>query len=287
MPVRWPDECRLLEAGVDYITVTAQEVELCELMLAIGGQELSLLEREGFVSKKMGVEGYRGFGAKGLFYGTGKQGSLLRTTGPSARRLLKDLAGRGFKVTRVDLQASVISPDTREEVPREIVDAVRAFNRGAGRAGKRDPQLIDSGSRGSTAYFAQRGQARFGRIYDKNRESRGRYPAGTWRCEFEARRHLAPLILDQYQRAAFSEEYVVGTVRAAFLDWGLDLAIPEYLVTELPKIGRRKTDIEKQLDWLENVAGKVLEKVTQAGYGDVAVQRLFKWLAPEPPEEIP
>lgn len=272
---------KVMDAGVDWITATGKEAETCESLLSIGQTLATLQEGCGFCGQRQHFQGYSGYGAEGVFYGTRPDGACLRVSGSLAHLQAAAIARVPAHISRVDLQVTVLLGEAREGLAHELVNAWRADRRRAAAAAQRRSELIDTGRHGSTAGFGARTSALFGRVYDKHKESTGAYPAGAWRAEVEVKRKLGSAIFGRLAGYEFSKESVIGFVRQLWARLGVELEIPGALAVDVPVVPRQTTDHERKLLWLRTTAAPVVRQLHEAGRGADAASALYSWLMNE------
>lgn len=276
--VEFGAEAKLVDAGVDWITCTAKEVETCEEIVRIGQETLEHKEASGFFGRKQGFQGYLGYGVEGCFYGTRADGACLRVSGSTAHRLAGDIAQFPVHVSRLDLQLTVQFDGDESTQAEILVREYRREHRGEAGATKRRSQHIDTGDDGSSANFGKRTAAWFGRVYDKSRESDGAYPVGTWRVESECKRKLGDACFDTLKEHGFSRESIIGLIKSQWRKRDLLIMVPSSLGVEEPIVPRVTTDVERKLAWLRKTVQPVVRELHQAGYHQEATEALYSWL---------
>lgn len=275
------DGSRVLGVGVDWMTVTAQEVTVCEQLLKLGEAIRTSREVCGFFSRRQGFQGYMGYGVDGCFIGTRADGVCLRVSGETAHHRAGDIARIPANITRIDLQATVAAPDVTKDYAHELIEAVRADTAGTVGSHKCHTQYIDSGDNGTSAYIGQRAAAFYGRVYDKARESGGKYAAGTWRIEAESKRRLAGAVWRELCERDVRREVIAGLLAAQFRKRGIRVVLPDAVVLDEPQVPRVASDVERRLRWLRLVVQPVVKRLHDAGYSVEAAEALYGWLMPE------
>lgn len=272
---------RLVDVGVDWLTVTASEVHECESLLSLGGSIISEKQECGYFSRREGFQGYTGYGAAGCFIGRRRDGVCLRVSGSTAHRRAVDIARIPVNISRIDLQLTAQLDGDQKDYAHEFVKAYRAEPRGTIGAHKRRTKLVDADTHGTTAYLGSRTASFYGRVYDKSRESNGEYPKGTWRAESECKRKLALPLFRQLAEYGFSREAIMALMVSQWYKRGVKLDFDVSLSIDEPVIPRERPDVQARIDWLTRVAQPVVRALHDAGYAGEAAHALYGWLAPE------
>jgi DNA relaxase NicK len=274
-------DATIIDSGVDWLTVTTSDTEKGEKLIGIGEELCSGLSDSGSLLKKTGFQGYTGYGAESVFYGTRPDGVCLRVSGSIAHQTATAIALVQPNVTRIDLQITARRGTDDAEHARRIIDQYRAESTGTDGRTQRATQLIDSGSTGSTVMVGKRTAAWYGRYYDKSRETAGRYPPGTWRVESECKRRLATPVFERLAEYSFDRGAIASMVRSQWRRAGIHVHMRDNWELESPIVPRVTSDVERKLAWLRKVASKVYRELYEAGYQDEAANAMFDWLAPD------
>lgn len=269
---------QLIDAGVDWLTITAKDDGPCQELIEAGERLLGIAQDSGSVIKPGKELGFRGYGASWCYVGTKMGLVYLRVSGSAAHHHAPAVFMDGVKVTRIDLQATCKMPDIDGKYAHELVSRWRADRNGSARRNQCASKLIDSGSDGNSAYLGKRTSAFFGRVYDKARENPGEYPLGTWRIEAESKRRLATPIAQTLAAAGWRRETVIGLLKSQFRKRGVDIMLPSSLDVPEPIVPRRESDVDKKLAWLRNTVAPVLVKLHEMGYDAEAAEALYGWL---------
>jgi hypothetical protein len=269
----------LLDAGVDWLTLSwpglsAERAPRFEELRAL--YDLWVLRGEVGEREKpensMGFVGRR-YGA--LWLGERQHDVLVRVSGWPSRLFVSHLAQSRPRCTRVDLQATIRTGGTPDElVKRAVFAMLKARQEAVGRPWK--VQLIETFGEGNTGSGGGRSSEQFVRVYNKAAQSpeQPEY-AQTVRFEVECKGSLAEEVF--YQLAWVNEDGKADLelLNTLLLKRGLDV-IGRFnggaeALWELPKM---KTDAEKQLAWLErNVAGTV-KRLVLDGFGQAVYDAL-------------
>jgi len=157
-------------SGVDWITVTQRPgpemILLQEQAYALAAVELS----SGQFGRPWFCSGYEGFSVGAVFYGERYDGCILQLTGSVAAAHWQRAYQNAASVTRIDLQVTV---RTSEDPHAVITRHWREIRKHAAKMQKPPKHriIVDSDD-AVTVYSGAPASARFGRIYDKGRQSK-------------------------------------------------------------------------------------------------------------------
>src|SRR5215207_734705 len=178
----------LLEAGCDYLTVTARERDGADKLS--GGRLLALAEVDLLRERGRGNElvrwkgeGYEGFKSGAIHYGTRDDGAIVRLSSHLARERYIAYMEQASNCSRIDWQFTVMVPSYKEGFIKKLHGQVYRWHEHHDT--RREVRLIDSKRRGQTLQIGERTSESHGRIYDKHRESKGAYDLGAVRLEME------------------------------------------------------------------------------------------------------
>jgi hypothetical protein len=274
-------DARLIGSGVDWLTLTGKDGEICEALVLHGERIAESRRACGYLITAQNTQGYTGYGIEGCSYGTRQDGAYLRVSGDTARQEVHTLGVLGANVTRADLQITVEMPRDEKEYARTFVDRYReAQGNSNGKTGL-GTRCIDDASKGVTAYLGERTAASYCRVYDKHRESRGAYPPGTYRAEVEYKRRSASPLVETLAWYGFDDDAVTSMVLRTFMQKKVRIDLRERVEVNPPIVTRVTSDIDRKLAWLAAVPAKVVRELYDLGYGTEAAQALYGWMMPE------
>jgi len=157
-------------SGVDWITVTQRPGAEMEILrqqaYALAAVELS----RGEFGRPWFASGYEGFSVGGVFYGERYDGCIFQLSGVVSAAHWQRAYEHCASVTRIDLQVTVC---TREDPYVVLQRHWKELKRHAAKMQKPPKhRIIVDGSKAVTLYSGAPASARYGRIYDKGRESK-------------------------------------------------------------------------------------------------------------------
>lgn len=269
--------------GVDWVTVTSNDEEhghaLYNLFLAYAKSP----RNKANLVESWQDRHYVGQQTEGVVWGYSdiNKGYLMRASGQAADVLWEDMYQASQRVTRLDLQSTVILP-----TPETGYVKTRHTHALDARADKKIPKidLYDGSDGADTLYIGSRYSAFFGRLYDKAREAN----LGDWsldrvfRYEVQITKHNGDFgteVARQLHEMAEDGKSITAAIRRFINDWfsnryvpteipvsnGTELRIPVYVP---------QTSSEKRLEWLHNQVRPTLQKLMAAGLSVEALEAL-------------
>lgn len=259
----------LMEAGVDYVTITEKNAEVWAAMVAaLEVNEIPNLEGMGHTWESKRTMGYNGSQIGPLFLGVRKDSSMLRCSGAWAANVLFALKWAGFEphVTRVDLQATVVFEGDRMLYAEEAKAQVLHYQETTPKRSHPNVTLISTAGRGDTLQIGARSSEVFCRIYDKWREQDLDYEPYAWRFEVECKGSVAQ---DAARALVTAQEWryeVLAMVRGTFEQRGVrEPLLTSAKVTNLAS-KKHETNDEKRLKWIEKDVAPTIRRLWDHGY---------------------
>lgn len=255
----------LLESGLDYLSLTATNIEGAEQLEIVASEMAPKLIADGeLVKERRELRGmYQGFAVgRHFFYGTGREGAYLRASSSlagGAFKWLQRFNNWHFGASRIDFQATVKHP---QELPQRFFWDVadKSYEASQNISGRRSrPWHTDLSyhyGRGDTVYLGTMKSPSFARCYDKGHEDPKHYEPGSVRYEVvlhskkkmvtETLHRLLQLELAGNDVGKFTQEYVASYFRQR----GVDVPYGAETV-DLARVPARTSDIERTTEWLE------------------------------------
>jgi hypothetical protein len=262
----------ILSSGVDWITTTTKDHSKQYFVRTLAELWLCKQQEAGYERVDFAWNGYIGWRTEGISYGDRDDGTLVRLSGQQARLHGDVLSGRCDHVSRVDFQVTLKEPNEAKDWAEAAADTVSGDARVS--SGQTAMAVISSNRSRSTLYLGRRISDRFYRVYDKHAESKGEWPAGSWRfeVEFKGRRaeHYGALLAQCRGVSEWSRSVVAHT----FQDYGFTLpsdAIPRLWFDKTP---RRQTTDEGRLRYLGTCVRPMVQKLREA-YGTETIIKLL------------
>jgi len=259
----------LLEAGCDYITVTAASSAARKDLVEFGKYLVRDAVRGGAKQTVCRTLGYKGESAPGVSWGQRDDSALLRTTSHKAAEHWNQIFDLGEHCTRFDVQITLRT----EQTPHEIMSAVWKRNPGwtTGEGRKSKVKKVVGPSGIESMFFGSRQSEKFFRIYDKGIESGDEWYRMAVRWELEFKGDCSQSFADQLSRSENPDGSMVATV-LGFADRRLRIRpsagnLPECAGNEI--ICRQTSEpargCNKELRWLYHSVRPCVERLIAAG----------------------
>jgi len=260
---------RVKEAQVDWLTLTFRDGGKWKAAELAAEHALDQEKGDGADESVLRFQGYDGRQAGRVGFGVRDDGALVRLSGELADAGLRDLLPLASNVSRIDLAVTVQLPP---HYPNPMTEGFRLgpITKPA-RGSAPDYQIIQHSRQGTTLYVGNRRSPRFGRVYDKWRESQLDFYRGCTRYELEAKGKLAARLAAAVAFAADRRSTIRVLVRDYFEPRGVvapwaddddDMHISSY---------RPRTSDFSRLHWLGTQVKGVVDDLRARGRGaDVA-----------------
>jgi sugar/nucleoside kinase (ribokinase family) len=165
-------------------------------------------------------------------------------------------------VSRLDLQVTTLDAP----VGYDWTEYARGRARADARCITNQTKLlrIEGDPDGRTFYIGSRKSERFFRVYDKHAESKGTWPAGSWRWEVEYKGGRAAVVASYIRASGPGAESIRAIVAAAWLSYGVIMpggTIPANWRDKSPK---DQTDDAKRLEWLKTSIAPMVRRMLES-----------------------
>ena len=248
--------CSVTDVSIDWFTATFNEglkqnfaEQKCIHVMKeaeASGCERSYTNRLGFVGERV----------DGFYYG--KRGDSLMVIGSG---LTADIQAPFFlglcdKVTRLDLAATLHDENgSRDWTAIAFTQCQRS---GRISSGQMKTHRIEGSPDGRTLYIGARSSDRFVRIYDKTAESKGVYPARTWRWEIEYKHPRAGGVSAYLAANHWDARTKLDVLRSGLADLRVSLPMAGLGTGWVPKRPKLPTDDDSRLRYAARVIGPFL-----------------------------
>lgn len=243
------------ECGVDYLTCTIppESTQYAEVN-RIGRKLLEGEHNEGNQVKPFKIQGYEGVICGSVFVGECYQGAMVRASGFSAKEAFNLLKGKEVSPTRIDLQVTVWIPENHDKLMRTWVSRAIADNQVADGRTRRKLTTWEDNRGGYTLYIGARTSDYFGRMYDKQAESKDDAYTGAVRFEVEIKGKRAKQVFEVLAgRYRDRDKAIVSFVGEWYASRGVYVPfLFEIGQMELSPIKRDKSDTARRLEWLRS-----------------------------------
>lgn len=261
-------QATLVESRVDYLTASVMLDKLAsgeevERSRTIAAKLLMQQESAGNDVRRWASHSFKGFQVGQLCYGESGTGMLFRVSGDAARDNWESIYDVSTNVARLDVAATVKLNGAWSDMSRVHLDEARQYQR------EHSPKLkvtrIDGGKHGCTLNIGSRSSDAFGRIYDKEAESKNEAWQDCWRYEVEFKRSMAE------QAAALLSDASIEQVDPAALafSWlARRIKVPEGLLNLPCNITARPlqpSDSARTLRWVRTGVKPSVRRLIERG----------------------
>jgi hypothetical protein len=257
----------LIESRVDYLTATCLIDKLAtgeeiEKGIALSVSLLHDEENKGNDRKQFMFKNFIGFTSGQATVARSNRGMLFRLSGECARDRWKEVYDISTNVSRVDVAATIKLNGAWSDLSRVHLDEVRRWARVS--SPRLQVRRVDGGKDGSSLLIGNRTSNAYGRIYDKEAESKSEDYEACWRYEVEYKKDLANAACE-HMSASVKPDLVASSVA---LEWfrqhgcGLGEILP---VESLPCSSSEASDDNRRLRWLRSGVRRSIEGLTARG----------------------
>ena len=240
---------QFLSVGVDWITATANQRTNC---LAIAERAAKLLKSEvnsGCFKKPWGMSGFNGWKAGQVQLGKRDKEVIVRLSGRMAQLHWRKIYEVANNISRFDIECTTrTAASAGRRISRHWQEAKRCQRK---RKRPTTVGLYRCNDNSATLYLGKRTSGRFGRVYDKGRESGEEQFREAVRYELEAKGECANIIAHEVASSRRQMSLIAGYVAGFFSDRGLSL--PERWEPEHHSgVARSRSDIDRKLAWFNS-----------------------------------
>lgn len=253
----------LYDHGLDYVTATTTSRKLFLDTVDLYQAVKVTLEARGHREEPFGFQGYKGLKTGGIFIGEREQDFITQATGDDAKDWGTFLLGTGWRPSRLDVQVTGLFDRDREDLARQLVVGTLAQRESPENGTPWKVHLDQGYGAGDTLYVGSKKSDRFGRLYDKHRESKGEYPIGSWRWEMQTRKHFAVLAFALIEEAEDPQAAIRGLVLDYFAAKGIPVPVDANFAPAELHLGRAKTTDEQSLEWLAKYVRPTVRRLIQ------------------------
>lgn len=261
----------VIDYGCDWITATAKGPESRRRLALLGKRVLDSETKAGNERKPWGMSGYEGLKSGGCQIGERGDSTIVRLSSGVAWENWLKVYQAADSFSRLDLQ---VTAKMDQEPKRVIAAAYRhslAFSRK--HSGNPTVSVLKCSNGTATMYLGRRQSERFARVYDKGAESSHDDYQGCVRWELELKGDLclpALRTIASSRRPIFTMASIVVT---HFRDRGCSLPM-SWATDRALSAPRKRSDVERQLSWLECQVRPTVEHLISQGRIDQVFRAL-------------
>lgn len=255
----------IIEQAVDWLRGTTSDKNKYMKMLALFEAAAIDDVANGATRKQRSMLGYDGECFEHGFIGSRNDGYMLQISGGLANEYLRGFLALDLNVTRIDVQCTVRLPEYfggygKQELLKaeaERLDSTKGHS-------KAKLRHIDGRGEGDTVQIGRRVSDKWGRLYDKEKESGQDIYERAWRYEIEYKgepsRYVAKIIRQDTSPARIS-----SIVATQFAKWGFDVSALTSNRVELFEYRRSNYDKDRTLSWLAKQVSPAIQKLLRSG----------------------
>jgi Replication initiation factor len=236
-------------SAVDWLTTTARSHEASERLWDLGERIVTASKDKDQLPTRWHLHGYRGWQSDHCAFGARADGTYLRLSGDESSENWLEALTASENCSRIDLAVDVRldapMPSLSEQLYRKSPDRLEHGGRPPMR------RLVQDTNGGTTCYFGSRSSSRFGRVYDKGRETQTVAAGNWWRWELEAKERDAKAAVAALLRAANPSEWIVGAT-SRFFKQRSGVALVRNTSTDFYKVEPEVPSGDRLLHWLSS-----------------------------------
>lgn len=263
---------QILDAGVDWITVTETNGDATDDLLAVAYDIKQNHIPKDVIPSTWGMSGYSGQQYGQLKTGTRGDGEgILIMSGALAREAYPPLVMDWDRVTRIDLQVTVGLHHQDDRIARRYHRELQDL--GDSKKSGKIWKYISSPS-GDTLYFGKRTHNRYLRFYDKSCDYGMSEPGWAWRYEVEYKKNEARRIAKtvSYMKDPYVE--ISSLVWQAFKSVNFEPMYNSKNRVSVMDVGLSYKTPTSQLKWLEKCVSPVVMQLMTLGYEQAVIDSL-------------
>jgi len=254
----------MVDTGIDWSTFTFQNPDNAKIAVSKAAILLQSEHLQGDDKRLWSGFGYEGFCCGGVRLGTRPGSVLVQLSGPAAQQHWHKFLPLASNCSRLDLQVTNRYPvDSSTILAKHFKAAIRAHK--AGRSQRR-VTLLRSSDQSATLYLGSRSSERFGRCYQKDRESRLEHYLDCLRYEVELKGKSSLTVAHDIARQESPQRYIASLVRSWFADASVYFQIPENDGTAFICCSRMRRDDISRLEWLTSDVAPAVKLLLARGY---------------------
>jgi hypothetical protein len=251
------------EAGVDWLTVTCQEGDTQAEFDSVG---YSLLHTESELGCKLMpwyFENFEGLNAGHIAFGKRDSLSLMRMSSSVAWAYWRKAYELSTNCSRIDFQVTFEDVTEPDELILEAHKDALVYVSNMKRPTEVDLRL--SNRRGPTLYLGMRTSARFGRLYNKFRESKLKHYSGCVRAEMQVNGKAAVFAARALLQSGRDPHDVIPFVSGFFSSRGVSPYWPTVSI-HMFHVPRKRSSAASRLRWIQAQVAPAVRSLIDDGY---------------------
>lgn len=262
--------------GIDAFTATSRDDAASTLMEKVGWQAVHQEERLGNIKHEVNYHGYKGARAGSAMCGVNTDGQvLIQLTGSTSDFWCRPLANAKIHVTRIDLQATFHVKRPSQNFGLDAITKCVDARKTEGGKHWPKPLFINAYGQGDTVYMGSRQSQKYGRLYDKGRQTSEKELRDCWRAEIEYKGETAERVWASMVHAAFAPLHAYSIVWTQYNDWLMPLPTFKGADVFIAGNGRNDTDLERKLAWVKTQVYPTMQYLSDNGYHEPLMQLML------------
>lgn len=255
----------IIEQGCDWLRGTTSDSNKYMSMLALFEAAYIDDAARGAVRRSRSMLGYDGESFEHGFIGSRNDGYMLQISGGLADEYLRQFLALDLNITRIDVQCTIQFEEYLGGYGKqELVNAEANRVQNPQEYSKAKLRLLDGRGEGDTVQVGRRVSDKWGRLYDKEKESGQDIYERCWRYEIEYKgepaKHVAALI-----RKNCRPEVLGSIVATQFAKWGFDVSSLTTSRVQLFEYRRSSYDKDRTLSWFAKQVAPAVSKLLRSG----------------------
>lgn len=259
------------DVACDYLTVTGKDTPRTAELHSYASSLFRYQADIGNTVCAWGMKGYKGWKCGSVQIGEREGDLIVRLSSDSASRSWRKAVELCGKVTRMDIQCTVLPACG----PSERIDEDRHAAESFAEECKPKPivRWIQDNRKGYTLYLGSRESNVFGRIYDKHAQTGLAHHKGAVRYEVQFNSRLANAVACTLQRTSSPIPTMIGYCSQFFEGRGVSWRIPNNAQARY-SCSRPASNDEKCLAWLASAVSPSVRRLIANGKGAECLRAL-------------
>jgi DNA relaxase NicK len=254
----------IIDSGIDWITLSFTDQKRGQIALTKASLLFQQEHSAGDDKHTWNLFGYEGFRCGGIRFGTRYDSALIQLSGPLAQQHWNEFLPLSTNCSRLDLQVTArYDLESSSIIARHYKTAVRGYRK---TSGSKKVTLLRSTDGSSTIYIGSRLSERFGRVYQKDRESRLEHYQNSVRYELELKGKTAVTIATQLSTGGSPGDASAQLVTNWFNDASIYYLLPEHDRDSFIRVSRKRRDASSRLEWLTTDVRPAVKNLLERGY---------------------
>jgi len=257
------DSGTIIDTGCDWFTCTFADSKAARHAIQKATIHLSSEHQNGNEKRHWSAFGYEGFQCGGIRFGTRHDGLAVMLSGPTAQQHWPKYFKHCSNVSRFDLQVTVRYERPSHTVLAQHYKKAQRYHRK--KIARRRVTLLKSTDHSATIYLGSRSSERYGRVYQKDAESRLDHYSKSLRYEIEFKGAAALEVAKHLSGRHQNKDTGLLLITTWFKDSGIDLLSLKDDGNSFIRVSRSRSDNIRRLEWLRLHVSSSVQELIEAG----------------------